>query len=384
MAISLLESEYDLLGLDRSVTFSALDHGTAPPGPAEGRVALDFAVIASLLGALLVQPGSNVATVDTAQEQQVEEQVPASRQFVDAPFEIPRIGDLVHLRVLASQPHIFMVQALAGEPYMAGPYAEHPDGFLVIDSRQGAKMRVCTDERDVLLVFTAGPGKDEPGHVAVYEIDHPASERVNRLRSMAPRTDLAIPAPDVAVPDSSPRWLRELVRNKAASESGFERALGACVVFRHAGAAVLDKARGQSLDALLAEPPNLKVRAPALRWIEDLNPSDRQLLERHAIASAQMLRADFESLDEVLEGEPERDGVVVLGMLHARDDLEALVELLAEVGAGTELRRALEAVDDAGSSQLSRLGALPTLREDERMAATAWEDPGAWWARLAQ
>jgi hypothetical protein len=119
---------------------------------------------------------------------------------------------------------------------------------------------------------------------------------------------------------------------------------------------------GAELRALVlsGEPPDaIRDARAALSGVE---PADLALVETSATRHAGALRADL--------------GNDSLALRLERDDLECVWVALRLVARGSDLRDALDAVDEAADAHALSLDDVP-----ERLAAARREDHTAWWAR---
>lgn len=194
------------------------------------------------------------------------------------------------------------------------------------------------------------------------------------------RKKLELPKPEINLPPETPKWATAWVAEKLNSESPFDWAVAAAIVYRNAPAIALDSAREAGLERTLAQTdPLAQPRKGPQEWFESLSDAQRGELEKHVGASARLLERDLDVLDEMLTGDPGGRLEIARQALYEREELEGLVELLEQGGRKDHLRSLLRLVDDVGTDLLTTLGAIDGLHVDARLHAIAWQDPGAWW-----
>ena len=156
--------------------------------------------------------------------------------------------------------------------------------------------------------------------------------------------------------------------------------------------AMVERAAAVGLVARLWEPEDRATRdavlagdvehpsAVAARWVLALDPETRSVLYGLAIQRAARLRDAFFALVDADADPSESD---VLALLHERDALECVRELLAYVGQGRSLGRELGMTDATAVTCYSAMPVTPAIEADPLLRAVFLADPGAWWGSFA-
>jgi hypothetical protein len=100
---------------------------------------------------------------------------------------------------------------------------------------------------------------------------------------------------------------------------------------------------------------------------------------RQAIGKADELRAAMVQLEDRLEPDTSAWRDDWMTICHRRDDLEGVLLLLREAGAGERLVAALESVDHLGRLLVFHVPA-GVVDADERLRRVRLGNPAAWWA----
>lgn len=190
-------------------------------------------------------------------------------------------------------------------------------------------------------------------------------------------TDLPIPPPTLA----------ELLGGKPCAEwlSARHDALAR-------SPAMVERAAAVGLVARLWEPADRATRAAvlagsvehpaevAVQWLRSLDPETRGTLEALAYQRAARLRDAFFALVEASEDPHE---LCLLALLHERDILECVRNLLAYDGKGRRLGVELQITDFGAGTCYSAMPVTPALEADPLLRAVFIAEPDAWWGGFA-
>lgn len=121
----------------------------------------------------------------------------------------------------------------------------------------------------------------------------------------------------------------------------------------------------------------------ATAWFSALPTDTRESVERSALFEVGALQERLQELEDVAMEDPEQAEVLGRSWLHRRDDLQGVLFLLKRAGTGDVLEEGLRSLD-AQASEFPSYWALLELEGDERLRAVSWQEPDAWWGRLAR
>jgi hypothetical protein len=115
------------------------------------------------------------------------------------------------------------------------------------------------------------------------------------------------------------------------------------------------------------------------QWARQLNREELRSVERLAVAEAELLDEELESLgSSALVDEPEWQADM-LDVLHLRDDLEGVWLLLRSGGGGDVLEGLLESIDEQGRLCIKALPIWQGPESDQRLQRAAVVNPEGWW-----
>lgn len=120
---------------------------------------------------------------------------------------------------------------------------------------------------------------------------------------------------------------------------------------------------------------------PERAWARTLGQRETQQIEDRALAWVDRLEAELGDLGSEMEPEDSAWHACMRRVLVGRDDLEGVVILLEESGAGVRLRRALERLDHEAEVQIRSLPTVDLSGEHELVRRAVLLDPAAWWVR---
>lgn len=234
---------------------------------------------------------------------------------------------------------------------------EHPNA-VSLDLRASGPFTLTSAGRTVLLV----PGEEA---LEIHEVVEPVA--------LAPLEPFAAPVMDWLQSCSDP-WLAQQVRPLAEAGDTWSTSVAAGMLAR-----LLERS-GSSRDrvaALLAGQVDPELARPRL-WARSLLPRQIETIERLALSEVDLLFADLELAEQVVdESEPGWPEAWVR-LCHSRDDLEGIALLLREAGHSSRVDIALDNLDREGRRVHAGLH-LQRLPDDERMTRAALRDPFAWW-----
>lgn len=293
----------------------------------------------------------------------------ASQKYREVPApEVRSIG--FRLELAASEPRLVKIVDESGstlEPRGAG------DGFAADRSDPAAGYLLLLDH-PVAFIRDDGSGMvllpgDEGFRVHTVL---PEALTVPRL--------VEIPAPETPwVDEEDDAWLAEAVsaRARIGSAWGILVAAGMAVrLYDLRGA----KAR-RSVGELLAGRMDERFARP-LRWMAHL--TEDQLTTAEDVAGGEVDRIGYEidELEEELEPSESWWQERLQALCHARDDLEGVLVLLAQVRRGDGLRPILRGIDRRADLLVSSIPRF-SFPQDERLRRVRLGAADSWWSRLA-
>jgi hypothetical protein len=177
-------------------------------------------------------------------------------------------------------------------------------------------------------------------------------------------------------------WLADRVRARAQDGDSWDALCAVSLIDR-----LYEPPRDVRLAALrrMLESGDSGLPEPGLMVMRQLGPEARVLAERMAVTAAELLAVDLERVFGEIDPEDPSWCEAVLGLLEAREELDAVAELLELVGAGAGLGAALEELDEALGGRGQQLPEFEAAefeyldRAATRRAASGL--PAQWWIK---
>lgn len=120
---------------------------------------------------------------------------------------------------------------------------------------------------------------------------------------------------------------------------------------------------------------------PERAWARTLSRHQAQELEDAALAWVDRLAGELSDVGNEVDSEDPSWHACMRRVVVGRDDLEGLVILLEEAGAGARLRGALARFDREGEVQIRALPSVDLTGVGELVRRALLLDPAAWWTR---
>ncbi len=181
--------------------------------------------------------------------------------------------------------------------------------------------------------------------------------------------------------DCDDTWLAATVQGRAASRDPWNDAVAVGMYHRLYEYSSADIAQ-KDVEALLAKRvPDRD--APPLRWLLGVSDEQLRILEDLALAEVDQVHARIAEIAREVSPDSEPWRVDLLDLLHRRDDLEGVRQLLAERGRAARINAALTELDAVGSRFVSTTADVEPF-DDERLNRAWLRDADAWWAFVPQ
>jgi hypothetical protein len=213
------------------------------------------------------------------------------------------------------------------------------------------------------------------------DIENPASEAMRELETWVPEAVPVLPRvrPEEVFRDwSRAKWLEDLARLALESSDPLENLAGAGAIGR-LWLPTDSKERARLVEEMLdgSENPIIESSVAPFRRLTN---EQRDQLDSLATARSSLFSGLFDEVQHDVEEGDDRARRSARALLLERDDLESILLILSELDSGSQLRAALEVVDEEARLRIDVVD-LADPENHPRLSAVSWQDPQAWWGR---